>query len=377
MKLALVFDDLIQYGGAERLLLACHEIWPDAPIYTSYASFEWLKKCKNLNISLHTSFLQKFPFKKRLNRFFALMFLYPIAFESFDFSKYDVVLSISSRFSHGIITKPKTKHICYINSPGRMFWEPKEYFENEFNNLPKLLKKIFIWFLSLPLSVYRIWDYTSIHRTDKIIANSKTPKRRIQKYYNLDSEIIYPFFENNSIENNNNSSFTSNDNYFLLISRLLPWKKIDIAIKACIKHNVYLKIVGSGIDLNRLKHIANESKYIQFLGFIDEDEKYKLISNCIALIQTQHEDFGIVPLEAMSCGKPVIAFSKGGATETILEGITGEYFNEQTIQSLYSVLKTFNAQKYKKEDCVKQANKFSKDIFINSMRTIVNSVYLR
>ncbi len=377
MKLAIVFDDLVQFGGAERLLLACHEIWPDAPIYTSYASDEWIKKCSKLHINLHTSFLQGLPYKKRLNRFFALFFLYPLAFESFDLSNYDVVLSISSRFAHGVLVKPKTKHICYINSPGRMFWESKDYFQNEFTNIPNIAKKLLLFILLLPLSVYKIWDYIAIHRADKVIANSKTPQARIKKYYKLDSDIVYPFydFELNAAASIKDDSFLEDKKYYLVISRLLAWKKIDIAIQACVKQKVYLKIVGTGSDLVRLKKIAAGSEFIHFVGYVDDIAKYKLITKCSALIQTQYEDFGIVPVEVMACGKPVIAYGKGGVTETVLKGVTGEYFNEQSVQSLLDVMVQFNPKKYKKEDCVKQAKQFTKDAFTSNMLTIVNSVY--
>lgn len=362
MKLAIVHDDLIQFGGAERLLLALHELWPEAPVYTSIASKEWLQKCVDENIDLKTSFMQKFPLKKQLNRIYAPFLLYPLAFESFDFSEYDVVLSLSARFAHGIITKPYTKHICYMNSPGRMIWESHNYFEYEkFNKLNLLMPS---------LTALRLWDFTAAQRVDYFIANSTLPKSRINKYYQRDSIIVYPFVETNKFPLN---KYTSSE-YFLIISRLLAWKRIDIAIKAFNKLNLPLKIIGEGPEHDRLRSLAASN--IEFLGYVSEEEKRIHLSKAAALVVTQHEDFGITPLEAMASGKPVIAYGKGGVLDTVEPGITGVFYPEQTEESLAHVLIDFNYKDYLVSDCLARAKRFDKCRFTKNIQDFVHAVYL-
>lgn len=411
MKLAIVFDDLIQYGGAERLLLAIHELYPVSPVFTSLASNEWLEECKKRNIDLRTSFMQKLPFRVSLNRFYGLLGLHALAFESFRFDDFDVVLSISARFAHSVITKPQTKHICYMNSPGRMLWESWDYFERE-----KFLQNRFIrwlfWTIMCPfLTLLRLWDYTCAQRVDFFIANSKTPQARIRKYYGRSAKVVYPFlgslFEvegkkilsscsngcNDQNEVMQGSDFAlGNGSYYLVISRLSSWKRIDIAVEACKMLCAGLKVVGDGPDKKRLIKIAKQNSKtfttlkssklngrkdcsIEFLGYVSEEEKLELIKNCRALIITQNEDFGITALEAMALGKPVIAFRAGGATETMVEGVTGEFFDCQTAQCLAEVLSKFNPSIYKKENCVNQALKFTKDKFLNELDDLVKKVY--
>ncbi len=341
-------DDLIQFGGAEKLLLAIHDIWPDAPVYTSVVSKKWRKVCKDLNITVKSSFMQHLPFIEKLNRFYSLLLFHVLAFESFDFSQYDVVLSISARYAHGIITKPHTKHICYMNSPGRMFWEPHNYFENE---------KIGSWAVQPILSHLRLWDYSAAQRVDHFIANSKTPQARIKKYYGRESTIIYPFVDTHKFKPVN----TPNGNYYLIITRLLAWKHVEIAIRACIDLNISLKIVGEGPALSALKSIATAN--IEFLGYVSESQKLTLLQTCKAVINTQHEDFGIVPLEAMACGRPVVAYGKGGVLETVVPGTTGEFFYDQTSVALKKVLTGFNPAKYSSQTCRAQADRFTKTLF--------------
>lgn len=364
MKIAIVYDDLIQFGGAERLLLAVHELWPSAPIYTSYASAEWVRKCKKEGIILKTSFMQYLPFKEKLNRVYAPLLFYCLAFESFDFDKYDIVLSISSRFAHGVVTKPRTIHICYMNTPGRMFWNPEDYFKTT-NKLLGFLVKPF-------LSHLRIWDYIAAQRVDYFIANSKTPQERIKKYYGKDSAIIYPFVDNTYL---NKLTPIGEGDYYLIISRLVPWKRIDVAIEAFNRLKISLKIIGSGSDSKRLKNLAGNN--IEFLGQVPEEQKIKYILECIALIQPQLEDFGIASLEAMAMGRPVVAYGYGGAVQTIISGVTGEFFYHQTSEEIIKVIKNFDHKKYLPANCRNQALKFTKEKFREEIKKFVNEVYLK
>ncbi len=362
MKLAIVFDDLIQFGGAERLLLSVCEIWPKAPLYTAVASKKWQQICKAKGITLKTSFLQKFPFAEKLNKFYALLGLHILAYENFDFSDFDVVLSVSARFAHGVITKPGTSHICYMNSPARMFWEPQDYF------MPRGLRKLAEPFLSH----FRVWDYVASQRVDHFIANSKTPQARIKKYYKRDSVIIYPF-----VDTPQEKKWDNSKDFYLLMSRLVPWKRVDVAIEACGKLGLPLKIAGSGTDEARLKRLASKCENINFEGYVGDDKKWELLHACKALIQTQCEDFGLVPLEAMACGKPVVAYGSGGALETVLPGETGAFFADQNAQSLEEVLRKTDFQSYSSESCFKQAKAFDKKSFQGQLKKFVDIVYLK
>lgn len=375
MKIALVFDDLVQYGGAEKLLLAVTEIFPQAPLYTTLATSTWKETFSKSGITLKLSFMQKLPFKKSLNRFYSVLGLHMLAFETFDFSDFDVVLSISSRYAHGILTKPETKHICYLNSPGRMFWEPFDYFkyESPLTRLFSLLVKPF-------LSHSRIWDYSSAQRVDVFVANSPEPQKRIGKYYGQKAEVIFPpvsappnFF--------NDYDFCSPKaclDYYLVLTRLLPWKRVDIAIEACANLGLNLKIIGNGPDFHRLKKLSKKLKAtekVEFLGYVSEKEKWDYLQNCQAFIMTQKEDFGIAPLEAMLVGKPVIALKKGGALSYI-DSHTGAFFDNQTAQSLQEALKSFDPRNFDPEKCKNMAQKFSKAEFQKNILSLVNRIYL-
>jgi glycosyltransferase involved in cell wall biosynthesis len=367
MKLAVVCDDLIQFGGAEQLFLTVLETWPDTEVYTSVISPEWRRICAEKNIKVHTSFLQKFPFAALLNRYYSTFLLHVFAFESFDLSNFDVVLSMSARYAHYVVTKPPTTHICYMHSPGRMFWEPKAYFQDETYGALTLLKKLAHIVLSVPLSILRILDYTAAQRVDFFIANSKTTQARIKHYYKRDAVVIYPF-----VETKPSMSVAPSEAYFLVISRLVSWKKLDIAIEACNSLKLKLKIIGTGPDHGRLKKIAGST--ITFLGRVPEEEKNRLLKNCLAVIQTQHEDFGLVPLEAMTYGKPTIAFGRGGALETIIDGETGLLFAEQTPKSLADCLQVFSNTNFNSAACVKHASTFTKARFVTSLRDFVYNV---
>ena len=370
MKLAIVCDDLIQKGGAEKIVEALSDIFPDSPIFTTVASNEWLKKFEGKNRVVKTSFLQKFPFPVKLNRFYAPFLLHILAIESFDLSDYDVVLSSSSRFAHFALTKPGTKHICYMHSPGRMFWEPFDYFEDENFGALKPFKLLARWFLKLPLFYIRMKDFEVSKKVDVFVANSKTTQKRIKKYYGRDSKIIYPFVDYEKFQQIGAENNSDDGGFYLIVTRLVAWKKVDIAIKAFNELKKELRIIGGGPDVIRLKSLAGPS--INFLGYANDKEKIENITKCKAVIITQKEDFGIVPLEAMACGKPVIAFGEGGATETIVPGITGEFFDEKNSSSLKKVVEDFASDKYSPSECKKRAFEFDKNIFEKEIKKIIN-----
>jgi len=377
MKIAIVCDDLTQFGGAERVMLAVSDMWPDAPVYTCFASDKWASIFREKGRKLKTSFMQKIPFAEKLDRYLFPFFFHAVAYQSFDFSEYDLVFSLSSRFAHLVITKPGTKHICYMHSPGRMFWEPFEYFQRESFWGLSLLKFLSKYFLAVPLSIMRVLDFTSAQRVDHFIANSLSSKKRIKKYYKKDAEIIYPFpsFDLRSVKNSGSleeiEKLTARKDYFFLITRLAPWKKIDVAIDSCEKLKMKLMISGDGPDFSRLKNLAGE--FTTLLGHANDNEKAILYKNCRALIVTQQEDFGMVAVEALAFGKPIIAFGKGGVLEIVQPGKTGEFFYEQTSASLQSVLEKFDSAKYNPQDCMESVKKFSRELFKEKVENMVKN----
>jgi len=255
-----------------------------------------------------------------------------------------------------------------MNSPGRMFWEPITYFEHETFGFLSFIKKIGDYFVQPFLSLMRISDRVASSKVDEYIANSVSIKNKITKYYSRNSCVIHPFVEYSRYKN----VVTQKGDYFLVVTRLVSWKRVDLAIKACIKLGAKLKIVGKGPDMKRLKKMAKDK--VEFMGGASDDEKIELLSGCLALINTQFEDFGIVPLEAMACGKPVIGYGNGGVLETVIEGKTGLFFKEQKVESLVKVLKKFNSDKFDPEECKNQAKKFRKKIFLNKIKKKVDVV---
>lgn len=368
MRLAIVFDDLIQLGGAENIFDTCLEIWPDADIYTACASDYWKTRLSDRN--LYVSFVDRLPYKEKLNKIYAALLLHAFAYQSFDLNSYDVALSISARFAHFVKTKPATSHICYMNSPGRMFWEPFYYFQGK-NSLRNGMK-IFKYFLLPSLSFIRMYDRAAAQQVDHFIANSKTPQKRISKYYGRESSVIYPFANTISFDSSSVAGLPDTP-YYLIVSRLVSWKKIDYVIETFNKLGKTLVIAGTGPDKNRLRRIAQ--KNVIFLDYISEDLKYRYMTHAEALILPQYEDFGITPVESMSCGTPVIAFGKGGALETVVEGKTGTFFYEQNSESLIKCLGLYNKEKYHSDICKAQAKKFTKDIFKYRLEATLNKIF--
>jgi glycosyltransferase involved in cell wall biosynthesis len=367
MNLAIVVDDLIQFGGQEKLFEEVCAIWPHAPVYTTQISDAWRNKLAPKETKVVTSYMQKLPFAQKLNRHYFPSLTHILAFESFDFSEYDIVLSISSRFAHFVNTKPSTVHVAYMNSPGRMFWETADYFANE----DFTLKKHAMHLLSPFLSYIRQADYIAAQKPDIMLGNSEFISQKINKYYRRQASVIYPFIDPNSVP-----LLTANEveDYFVVISRLAAWKRVDIAVQACTELGLRLKIIGTGPALENLQSIAGPT--VEFTGRVSEEIKWEIIQRSQALIQTQQEDFGIVALEAQLCGKPVIAFGKGGALETVVQGKTGEFFHDQSAESLKTTLQNFDPKSYSPSVCRAQALKFGVANFKSQLRSVVEGAVM-
>lgn len=352
MKVAIVHDDLVQWGGAERVLLAISETFPKAPIYTSVIDQNNLTIKQNFGSKkIITSFMQKIPGWRAMYK--ALLPIYPLAFEQFDFSQFDLVISQTTRFAKSIITKPETTHICYCHTPARFLWN----FSSE--KVPQFLRPY--------LSFLRIYDQISSQRVDLFLAGSENAKKRIKKVYRMDSKVLYPFVDIDRFKNI--ESF--NGGYFLIISRLNSYKKIDIAVEAFNKLGLTLKVVGRGPKFNEL--VKKSKKNIEFLGAVSETALVSLLSGCKALVITAEEDFGLTSLEAQALGKPVIAYKEGGTLETVTEK-TGLFFAEQTGESLVNCLLKFDKMDFKAQDAIENAKNFSKAKFQKRLLELVSTI---
>lgn len=358
MKVALIYDRVNKWGGAERVLLALHQMFPEAPLYTSVynpIAAPWAKV-----FDIKVSFLQYFPFAQIKHELYAP--LMPMAFESFSFDEYDLVISVTSESAKGIITKPHTKHICLCLTPTRYLWSGyNEYFKNEWMR-----------FFSTPIVAYlRFWDIIASHRPDTFIAISKEVQKRITKYYHRDAEVIYPPL---MIENKKVSQGKKTKDYFLVVSRLsqfTSYKRVDIAIAAANQLGITLKIVGEG-DIDYFKNKAGAT--IEFVGKISDGQLEELYRGAKALIFPGLEDFGLVMVEAQSYGTPVVAFKAGGALEIVKEGKTGEFFSHQTVASLRDVLEKFDEKRYNGVDCIENAEKFSFSHFKASVQAYLKRI---
>lgn len=315
MKVALVYDRVNKWGGAERVLLALHKIFPKAPLYTSVYDKEKASWAKVFTV--YTTFLQKIPFAKSHHDMLASFM--PIAFETFNFDEYDLVISVTSEAAKGIVTKPGTLHICLCLTPTRYLWSGyKEYFKNP----------LLAWVSKPIVYLLRKWDFAAAQRPDAYIAISKEVARRLKKYYKKNAPVIYPPIELPQVR----SSKKEQNAYFLIVSRLVPYKRIDIAIEACNELQLPLKIVGVGSEIDKLKSIAGPT--IEFVGSLTDKQLIEYYKNSVALLFPGLEDLGLTVIEAQAYGKPVIAYKAGGALETIQEGKTGEFFYPQTASAL-------------------------------------------
>ncbi|MBU0981122.1 glycosyltransferase [Patescibacteria group bacterium] len=359
MKIAFVHDFLLRLGGAERVLKVLMDMYPDAPVYTLLYD---KRVCGEMfpPERVRTSYLQKYP--RFLPGMHKMMFpLMPGAVERFDFSGYDVVVSSSSAYAHGIITNLETKHICYYHSPMRYAWDYTHEYLKEQNlglageiAVSKLLHKV------------RLWDYMASSRVDVPIANSKTVKNRIWKYYRRESEVIYPPVDVSEFEVHG-----KHEGYFLIVSTLTPYKRIDLAVELFNRLGKRLIVIGDGPDRKRLSGMAASN--IDFLGFKSDEVVREYLENCRAFIFPGEEDFGIAPIEAMACGKPVLAYGRGGLTETVIEGKTGQFFDEQSVSSMEEGLTQLliNEKDFNANEIAKHAGKFSTEAFKKAMKEVI------
>lgn len=350
-KVAIVHEFLKKLGGAERVVKVLADLFPDAPIYTLLYDKDKVGDVF-LESRVRTSELQRLPGFLRARQKYLLPKM-PKAIEKLDFSEFDVVISSSSAFAHGIVTNSYTKHICYCHSPMRYAWDWKNEYIKE-QNAGRLKKAA----IAIMMNKIRMWDQIAGDRPDEYIANSRTVQQRIKKYYKKDSRVIYPPVDLSRFKPNK-----KNENFFLIVSTLTPYKRVDLAVNLFNKIGKQLVIIGDGPQKPYLQSIAG--KNISFLGFKDDEVTAEYFRNSRALIFPGEEDFGITPVEAMACGKPVLAYGRGGVTESVIPGVTGEFFNEPTVSSMEDGLGRLimNEKNYSMKAIREQAEKFSQEKF--------------
>ncbi|MCD6418813.1 glycosyltransferase [bacterium] len=352
-KIALVHDYLNQSGGAEIVLRWLHHLFPHAPVYTLIYDPE-LVPPDFVGWDIRTVGWSRYlPFKRKLYKYYLL--LYPSMVEQIDLREYDIVISSSHLWAKGVLTRSDTLHICYCHTPMRQAWELYFEYKRKYSRIPAKLIYPFAF------NYLRIWDKVSADRVDRYIANSETVRRRIKKFYRRDATVIYPPAEIADIVPTPDVG-----DYYLCLSRLVPYKRIDIAIEAFNRLGRQLVVVGTGPQLKQFRKMAKSN--VKIMGFVSDEKKRELLSHTKALIFPGEEDFGIVPIEAQASGRPVIAYGKGGATETVLDGITGIFFKEPSSEALIDAIVRFEQMQFDPQLAVKNARRFSVQNFLDNIK---------
>lgn len=381
IKVAVVYEPLYKMGGGELHMRYILEAFPNSDLFTAYYNKELVEKnFKGINI--HSSFLQSFPWKDKLRYIYLL--LLPSAYRSFRFKDYDVIISLSSHFAKFAYQKG-VKHIDICMTPPKFLWQKEDRTlkkESQLVGLNKFFYKIYSFFMNTVLEdLWKKWDKEAAQKCDRIAAISNVVKKRVEDYYNCSADVIYPPVEVSKIIKY--PKVNRKENWFLYLGRVERYKGVHLAIKACDKLDLPLKIAGAGDDLQAMKDLVEKLKakgIVKFLGFVSEEEKYMLLSRARALIfPVRGEDFGIVPVEANAFGTPVIAYKDGGPTETVSteNPATGAFFEKYTVDSLVTILENFKPEKYTQDNCVKQAQNFASEIFIYKLQNYVKDTLQR
>jgi len=361
MKLAIVADWLPVYAGAEHVIAQMHHLWPNAPIFTTVVHRSNIGPLATADI--RTTSLQKW-YKLTGNHQWLLPWM-PRAIETIDLRGFDVILSSSHAIGKGIIPPSTARHICYCHTPMRYAWEMEDEYLDDFK-IPQFLRRT----INQKLKQIRKWDLTSAQRVDQFIANSTTVQERIKRIYNRDSVVIHPPVSERFFETDNRQPTT--DSYYLTVGRHVPYKRTDLLIEAANKMKIPLKVGGSGKDFDRLKAMAGPT--VEMLGFVPDEKLPELYSNAKAFLFAPFEDAGVVPLEAQACGTPVVAFGKGGVLDTVIDGETGVYFGEQTVDSVVDAIQKFEGMHF--DECLirKHAAQFSAERFREKMLEVFDNL---
>lgn len=359
MRIAIVHDWLNQIGGAENVLMTLKEMYPEAPVFTAmYDAGSMPAAMRSWDI--RTSWLDHMPGIYGKHQLY--LPFYPVVFEGFDFSEFDVVISNKSGFCHGIITPPATLHICYCLTPTRYLWNTGSYLEREGvgGPLSRLLPPLLTWL--------RVWDFQAAQRVDHFVSISRAIQQRVQTYYRRDSTVIYPPVDTERFMTDEPAG-----EYDLIVSRLVPYKRIDLAVKAYTRLGRRLVIIGDGRDREALEAIAGPN--VQFLGRVSDDELRGWIAGCRAFVFPGEEDFGIAPLEAQAAGRPVIAYAAGGALDTVVDSETGIFFHEPTPVALADAVRRLDSMLFNPTTIRAHARRFDKRHFSTTLREFVEQAW--
>ena len=358
MKLALIHDWLNQRGGAEDVLENFVDLYPNSPLYTSMYWREGMPVHWR-SWDVRTSFIDRLPFVYKKQQIYFPF--YPHAFETFDLSSHEVVLSNKSGFCHGVITGPETMHICYCLTPTRYVWRYNQYAEQE--SLGRITRSVLTPFLTY----MRLWDRLAADRVNHFIAISEEIRRRIAKIYRRDSVIIHPPVDTERFEPS-----THTEDYYLFVGRLVPYRRLDVLIQAFNELGRPLYIAGSGRDRERLEAMANSN--IKFLGYVPDESLPDLMSRCRAFMFPGEEDFGIAPIQAMAAGRPVIAYAGGGSLETVVDG-AGVLFDNQSVRDIVQAVEEFDTNSISPAFIRSHAEKFDTKVFKRKIAEFVEEKY--
>jgi len=361
LKIALAHDWLNQMGGAEDVLDVLVSHYPGSPIYTSIFAAD-LMPAGYLDRDVRTLWINRLPFIHRRHQ--AWLPFYPLAWNHLNLSDYDVVLSNKSGFCHGLRFDASALHICYCLTPTRYVWQLEHYIAREG------LRKPVEWMLRPLTALLRRWDYAAAQRVSHFIAISTAIKKRIRTFYNRRASIIFPPVDTARFQP---LPIGEVEDYFLAVSRLIPYKRIDLAVRAATALGLPLKVAGTGRDLERLQAMAGGS--VEFLGYVSDEELPSLMARCKAFLFPGLEDFGITSVQAQAAGRPVIAYKGGGALDTVIPGVTGEHFGTMTVESLQATMRRFDARRYHPEQIRAHACQFDTRIFIRRIHAFVEQAW--
>lgn len=359
MKIAIAHDYLIQMGGAERVVEVFHNMYPDAPIYTTvFNSNSLLDNLRDADI--RSTWLQWIP--GVTGNFKRVLPLYPLAIRDLDFQDFDIVVSSSSAFMKSIRVPKHTFHLCYCHTPMRFAWDYDTYMERQTH--PGLMKRL----LKIYMKYLKQWDRNTSRFVNQFVANSSVVQSRIRKYYQRDAEVIFPPINTARF----NASAQIGD-YYLIVSRLVSYKRIDLAVEAFNRNGLKLVIVGEGPDMQRLVNMAKPN--ITFAGRLGDEDVTKMMAECRALLFPGEEDFGITPLEANAAGRPVIAYEAGGALDTIIPYQNGIFFKEQQVDHVQKAITELENHPWDVQAIMEHARKFDEQRFMEQFKGYVEKAY--
>ncbi|CAG7613122.1 hypothetical protein PAESOLCIP111_01563 [Paenibacillus solanacearum] len=359
MRVAIVHDYLNQMGGAERVVAVLHRLFPDAPIYTTIADRNRLAP-ELRGADIRTTWMQNIP--GILRRFKHFFWLYPLAVRSIDLRGYDLIISSSSAYAKGVMSDKDAVHVCYCHTPMRFAWDFGTYVEGL--QIPKSIKKM-VEAMVIPL---RHWDVVTSSRVDHFVANSSVVQQRIRTYYDRSSSVIFPPV---NVSRFSVSATSAEQDYYLIVSRLVSYKRLDLAVEACTRLGKRLVVIGDGPDGGRLQSLAGPT--VEFKGRLADAEVVRYMKDCHAFLFPGLEDFGITPLEVNACGRPVVAYRGGGALDTIIPGLNGCYFEQPTVESLIDALNRFDKLNWDSVEIRRHAERFGEARFCRELLAFIES----